>query len=260
MAPEELWGEQVDRRADLFALGVVLYRMTAGRYPFGTEGSRDSVRRLLAGAEATPPRSFVPDYPEALEALILSVLSEKPHERPATALEFRQALFKAVPPASEDDVAQFLAELFSGRRLERDERLRLALDQRGPSSAKPSRAEGRPEAERSNLRKVSRPSVSRSRKVAVGFGIVGVAMVLLGLFSLLQRGGKTSALPELNANAVAATVEPAPVPTAVPALTADPAPALAAREPAPTAEGATRARSRHEKPPIDLSPVREVGF
>src|SRR5688572_10064211 len=41
MAPEELWGEPVDRRADLFALGVVLYRMTTGRHPFGTVNGRE---------------------------------------------------------------------------------------------------------------------------------------------------------------------------------------------------------------------------
>jgi serine/threonine-protein kinase len=157
MAPEELWGEPVDRRADLFALGVVLYRMTTGRHPFGTATGRESVRRLLAGAQAVAPRSFLPDYPEALEALLLRVLAERPDERPATALEFRQELFRAVAPASDDDVAQFLAELFSGRRLERDERLRIALETSGPSPTKPPQQPAMPHGKRSNFRKASRP-------------------------------------------------------------------------------------------------------
>src|SRR5262245_20577332 len=89
MAPEELFGEPVDRRADLFALGVVFYRMTTARHPFGSEGDRKSVRRLLASTEAVAPRSFLPSYPAGLEAILLRVLAEKPEARHATALELR---------------------------------------------------------------------------------------------------------------------------------------------------------------------------
>jgi serine/threonine-protein kinase len=261
MAPEELWGEEVDRRADLFALGVVLYRMTTGRHPFGSENGRESVRRLLAGAQAVRPTSFVPDYPAGLEALLMSALSERPDGRPATAREFRQALFKAVPPASEDDVAQFLADLFSGRRLERDERLRLAIDQRGPLSLKPVKHEESPEVERSDFREASRPLVSRFHAAAVGVGVVGVGIASLALLSFVGREGAPGALPTLDANTVAATVEPVSASKAPPELTSEPSPTMAVRTDPPRAEeGPTPSKNRPEKPLVDVSPVREVGF
>jgi eukaryotic-like serine/threonine-protein kinase len=257
MAPEELWGEPVDRRADLFALGVVLYRMTTGRHPFGTVNGRESVRRLLAGTEPAVPRSFLPDYPAALEALLLRVLAEKPDERPATALEFRQELFRAVAPASDDDVAQFLAELFSGRRLERDERLRVALETRGPSPTNPPAAEL--DSERSNFRKATRLPVTRARKRAVGFGVVAAALGLLAGVSLVEREGVSEALPVLDARAIAARPEPVQASDAPRAILAEP-PALARTEPPSVEQQQSREKARGEKPPVDVSPVREVGF
>ena len=259
MAPEELWGEPVDRRADLFALGVVLYRMTTGRHPFGTVHGRESVRRLLAGEQAVAPRSFLPDYPEALERVLLRVLAEKPDERPATALEFRQELFKAVAPSSDDDVAQFLAELFSGRRLERDERLRVALEMRSPSATNPPPQAAELDRERSNFRKASRPPVTRAQKRAVGFGVAAAALGLLAGASLVEREGAGEALPMLDAKAIVATAEPVQVSDAPNVILAEP-PALARTEPPSVEQEQSREKTRAEKRPLDVSPVREVGF
>jgi serine/threonine-protein kinase len=263
MAPEELWGEPVDRRADLFALGVVLYRMTTGRHPFSTGGGRESVRRLLAGAAPVPPRSFLPDYPEALEAILLRALAERPEERHATALELRQALFKAVPPASDDDVAQFLAELFSGRRLERDERLQAALDSRpGLGSTKPSATDAeKHDVQRSIVREPLRPRLAISRGRAMGLGVAGLTLGALGLLALLTRGESKVALPAVEAKVMAASTlpiaaEPAEpnAPNALPTIPARgetrPARAMSLVEKAP----------RIEKSSIDQSPVRDVGF
>jgi serine/threonine-protein kinase len=257
MAPEELWGEPVDRRADLFALGVVLYRMTTGRHPFGSQGDRKSVRRLLASTAPVAPRSFLPDYPGALESILMRVLAEKPEERPATALELRRAMFEAVPPASDDDVAQFLGELFSGRRLERDERLRVALDSR-PGGAKPLLENTEHEVARSTFRQPSRRRFTRPGARAVGLALAGLAVGAFVSCALLERGGSKVTLPAVEEKVVGASL-----------------PVVAAAEPAPVAppELATRVEERPvvpasldekprraEKSSIDVSPVREVGF
>jgi serine/threonine-protein kinase len=263
MAPEELWGESVDRRADLFALGVVLYRMTTGRHPFGIEGNRDSVRRLLAGAEALPPSKLVPDYPPELEAVLLRVLSEKPEGRQATALELRQQLFKAVPPASDDDVVQFLSELFSGRRLERDERLRVALDARGANARQsiPPKYEPMLESGRASVRSgtLARPS----RTGVFGLFAVGIGLAALVSYSAFRSGSTSAAVPVLDAKAMAATVEPVSAPKASPVVIVhESSPTFAARAAPPARDPETNAdkSTKVEKKILDVSPVREVGF
>jgi serine/threonine-protein kinase len=261
MAPEELFGEPVDRRADLFALGVVFYRMTTGRHPFGGDGDRKSVRRLLASTAPVPPRSFLPNYSEELESVLLRVLAEKPEARHATALELRQAFFKAVPPASDDDVAQFLGELFSGRRLERDERLRVALDSRSGSSKPPVETE-RHEAPRSDFRPPSRRRFAAPFARAVWLGIAGVAVGAFVSSTVLERGEQQITLPMVESQAAAATLAPGAAPEPAPAAAPGAPPTLAARAEAPPVEAASLGEKtpRTEKSSIDLSPVREVGF
>jgi serine/threonine-protein kinase len=258
MAPEELWGELVDRRADLFALGVVLYRMTTGRHPFGSSSGRESVRRLLAGARAVPPRNFLPDYPEALETILLRVLSEKPEDRHRTALELRQALFKAVTPASDDDVAQFLGELFSARRLERDQRLQMALESRpGQGSFEPF-LEARP-VERPNGRVPSRKSGSRTRTLTLG--IVALTLALFVSCALLENGGSEGPLPAIDGKAVAATAPAVPVEPRAASAFAETTPELAGEPEAPVEPVSDGARAlRTEKRNAEISPVRDVGF
>ncbi|HET7506006.1 MAG TPA: protein kinase [Kofleriaceae bacterium] len=86
MAPEQAMGRAVDARTDLYALGVMLYRMTSGRVPFDapTMGSM-----LLAHATQPPPpvRTLAPDTSPQLAELIMQLLEKEPAARPATAAE-----------------------------------------------------------------------------------------------------------------------------------------------------------------------------
>jgi serine/threonine protein kinase len=79
MAPEQLQGLQIDARADIFPLGVMLYELCLHRRLF--RGSRDEVaRRVLEGD--VPPRTFVdPSFPPALEAIIMKALEVDPSDR-----------------------------------------------------------------------------------------------------------------------------------------------------------------------------------
>ncbi len=79
MAPEQMQGAVIDLRADIFALGVVLYEMALGRRLF--RGKReDVVRRVLEGD--IPPPTFVnPQFPPALEAIIMKALEVDPADR-----------------------------------------------------------------------------------------------------------------------------------------------------------------------------------
>jgi tRNA A-37 threonylcarbamoyl transferase component Bud32 len=84
MAPEQARGEQVDHRADLFALGCVLYRGATGAVPFG--GS-SSVATMYSVATATPvdPATVNPKLPAGLVGLIRRLLAKEPEGRPVSA-------------------------------------------------------------------------------------------------------------------------------------------------------------------------------
>src|SRR5262249_22104520 len=86
MSPEQLQGEAgaTDHRADLFALGVVLYEILTGRQPFEGKGE---MAILLSTVEGTPkrPRDLAAACPLVLEDLCLRLLSKRKEERPASA-------------------------------------------------------------------------------------------------------------------------------------------------------------------------------
>jgi eukaryotic-like serine/threonine-protein kinase len=91
MAPEQACGDKVDYRADLFSLGVMLYRMTTGKAPF--EGPT-VMGILYAIVNVTPPpaRSLNPNLPPELSDLIGRLMSKDPAQRPQSAAEVAAAI------------------------------------------------------------------------------------------------------------------------------------------------------------------------
>jgi len=91
LAPEQALGRTVDGRADLYALGVVLYELVTGRVPFTGDDALVVISQHLH-APVTPPRAFRADLPPALEAIILRLLAKDPEQRFASAREVGAAL------------------------------------------------------------------------------------------------------------------------------------------------------------------------
>jgi hypothetical protein len=91
MAPEQLTANaEVDHRADLYALGLVLYQMVTGRMPF--EGTvREQVWQRVA-REAAPATTFRPELDARLDAILRKALAQKPDERYSSAGELAEAL------------------------------------------------------------------------------------------------------------------------------------------------------------------------
>jgi serine/threonine-protein kinase len=91
MSPEQVRGEEVEPRSDLFALGCVLYEMMAGRAPFARGTATETIAAILC--EQPPPLPHVPEpTPSTLQQLIERCLTKSRDERPQTAREVIEAL------------------------------------------------------------------------------------------------------------------------------------------------------------------------
>jgi tetratricopeptide (TPR) repeat protein len=84
VAPEQVQGNEVDGRADLYALGVMLYEVTTGRLPFTADDPVAVITQHLY-APVVPPRAKNAEIPPALDQLIVRLLSKTPQDRPASA-------------------------------------------------------------------------------------------------------------------------------------------------------------------------------
>jgi len=95
LAPEQLQGQESDRRADVYACGVVLYEIFTGCLPFGGGNPMEILLQHLK-EPPTPPRQHWPEMPAALEAVLLRCLEKDPAGRFAGAEELLRAV-EAIP-------------------------------------------------------------------------------------------------------------------------------------------------------------------
>ncbi|HEX2568468.1 MAG TPA: serine/threonine-protein kinase [Polyangia bacterium] len=121
MSPEQVEGEELDRRSDLFSLGAMLYELTTGQKPFDAETSARIAIKILQD-EPMPPGMLVPDYPEALADTVMAALTKRREARIATAREFQTQLEKFLislgTPATTHDVANYIGERFPKQRIQ----------------------------------------------------------------------------------------------------------------------------------------------
>ncbi len=119
MAPEQVWGK-ADRRADVYAAGVILWELLAGKRRHAG-ASNDTLFLKLAKNELDPlppPTSVRSEAPPALDAVIERATAARVEDRYATAREMAVALEQAIRPAHARDVGVWLREV-AGDRVER---------------------------------------------------------------------------------------------------------------------------------------------
>lgn len=93
MAPEQM-GPHMDRRADIYSAGVVLWESLTGRRLFKADHEGALIAQILAGAERSP-RHIVPVIPDSVDAVCMRALALHPDDRFPTAAEFADALESA---------------------------------------------------------------------------------------------------------------------------------------------------------------------
>ena len=107
MSPEQLRGDPLDHRSDIYSLGVILYNMVAGRLPFDTSSS-DLVSIIYQHLEKppTPPSEFNPDCPPQVEEVIMTALQKDRDQRFNSADDMARALNLALGrPGSSDSIS-----------------------------------------------------------------------------------------------------------------------------------------------------------
>jgi serine/threonine-protein kinase len=131
MAPEQLKAKPLDRRADIFAAGIVLWEALAGRRLFRADDLGATVDRVLHG-EITPPSAFNPRVSGELDAVVLRALERDPALRYPTAREFARAVEGATPLASASEIADWVRTAGGVRLAQRIERV-AAIESRSSS-------------------------------------------------------------------------------------------------------------------------------
>jgi hypothetical protein len=233
MAPEQLEGQPVDPRADIYSMGVVLYELMTGRRPFEAPTDALLVHRLLSGDRPRPPRELNPAISSELEAVMLRALARHPEDRFSSA----QAMAEALAFLGTVDVGRHLEGLFApGERAAPAPKATagtVALSPVIPASelltvaVSPTTVSPAP---------VAPPPPARKR-IWVAAGVAALAAVTLALVS--GRGGRGKAAqpeaPPAEAPVVAAVTPPPP-----------PAPSPSAPVETPVH---SEARAAKEKPP-----------
>lgn len=92
MPPEQLLGAEVDGRADLYAVGVVLYECLTGKLPFEAQSQVSLIAKVLGEEPSAQPRELQDDVPPALSSLIMKLLSKSADDRFQSATELAERL------------------------------------------------------------------------------------------------------------------------------------------------------------------------
>jgi len=101
MSPEQIRGEEIDGRSDLYSLGIVLYKMLTGRVPFMAEGQYELMRAQLEQLPS-PVRQIIAEIPQPIDDAIQRTLAKAPAERFQSAGQ----LIGALAPALRSHAAQ----------------------------------------------------------------------------------------------------------------------------------------------------------
>lgn len=134
MSPEQVRGQEVDRRTDIFALGVVLWELTTNRRLFRMDTDLDTLERVQA-CVVPLPSTIVPGYPAELEQVVMKALAQRREDRFQTAREFSRALQSSLMRqglfVAPEDVGDYLKQMFADRVNKRERYLEWAAEMTG---------------------------------------------------------------------------------------------------------------------------------
>jgi len=264
MSPEQLRCEPLDRRSDVFALGVVLFELCTGRPLYANlppaaatlEIIRDSVPRL---------REHFPEAPPDLDRALFRAMAKSRNERFADAAELRDALrsFLQLDRGQDVDLGELLRTTFADAKRDLDEKIRASLrsangpEDVGSEAAKSMNALADPLAPASTRQSavaagaLDKKSTSRSAAVMAGVAILAIA----GASSWALSRDPTAQAPAVpSAAPITATSLAAPL--SAPGLSTLPIPEVSGQSSSPVSENS--AGSTPSGPPVRRAPPPRV--
>jgi eukaryotic-like serine/threonine-protein kinase len=129
MSPEQMLAKPLDRRSDIFSLGIVLYELSTGRRLFKRASHARTIEAITREPIVPPSRVLspsAPPYPPKLEAIVMRALSKEATDRYATAAEMRKELLEIARelPSPVEALADRMRRLFPDRIAEKEDMLR----------------------------------------------------------------------------------------------------------------------------------------
>ena len=296
MAPEQALGNPVDRRADVFGLGILLFQLATGTHPFRGDTDAETFARIALGEPVLFPRNLAPDYPPSLEAVLLRALAQDPIERYESANALLRALDKALPPSmrgsvADEEVGAFVRSLFGEAREARNAQLAAALREAEQRAARMGAGAAGITSDTNAGTALASDAHPRPRKrLLLVFGSSAAVLAIGSAAALLSARGVESGAPGNDETSARPAAEPTPEPppkperpasTAQPVPESVPAAPSASVAPAPAQPATTRTRRpsaphtkkpnpeptkeptkspTETKPRPGVSPVRSPGF
>lgn len=240
MAPEQARRERIDRRADVFSVGIVIWEMFATRRLFLGKTSSETLAALLVAP--IPNLTIEAGVPEALAKVIAQALERDPAKRWQNAADFADALEREAANsygvASARRVAEYVTAVSGAKLAQERTRLRQAVKAGGPSIAPaPAAADvpDAPDATAASATKSVVPVIASSGKgTARAALVVATLAVVFGVASFVTRGPSAAvnaakSADVANVDASAAVVASAPASQVPPVQVVGPTPESSAK-------------------------------
>jgi serine/threonine-protein kinase len=260
MSPEQIGGQDMDRRADVYAASVILWETLTGQRLFKAT-DMIQVTTLILTQKHEPPSTKRPGIPPELDALVMRGLEKEPEARFASAKEMALALEALMKPATPPEVGEWVSHL-AGTAL--DSRAQSIKEIEGTALPSVTRSDPAPRGSFPSLPQAVIPKAPLPPQAAepapvvpmrrftlwpvvAGVGVVLVVGAIGGITCAMRQHPVAAATTATATAATTATGTPTPTPTAIPTAMAT-----------ATASAAATATATASPPPTPVRPPRPV--
>src|SRR4051812_26990328 len=243
MSPEQCRGAQVDRRSDIFAVGIILFELTTGKRLYHERSDFDTLKKIIEGPVPSP-RDLLPFYPAFLNAIVVRCLQKNADDRYQTARDLHadldafardnQLVTGTVP------LSQYMERIYADELATHKSADAAAMATAAQVTMTGSSSSYLGEASRRSSGPKATPLAEARRQHMMRLGLqaaVAVLLVVLGGGVVFWQTRKNNVPQQTAAPTTAATVaaaQPAAGPTGAPAAPKTTAPGVAVAAPLPT--------------------------
>jgi serine/threonine-protein kinase len=183
MPPEQVLGEEVDGRSDLYAVGVMLYRLLAGKLPFDADTPIAMLQKQMADTPA-PLHVHRPNLPPWCDTVVTRALAKSPADRYQSAEEFREAIARSTGIAPADLLSGMAPVVARESRTSTEPAPLQTVAISAAEAGLPSHLAGHPLIRKSEALLAAVKQLARARE-----GSMLAAVIVLGVLGYLALGG-----------------------------------------------------------------------